>query len=138
MKTLHIEWKNVNLQGQTCERCGDTGATLRDVVAGMNRSCCGERTRFELTETKLGKAGVPESNMILIEGRPLESFLSAAQATTTPCASCGDLLGEPTDCRAIEADGTTHDAIPAELIRAALCEAAACCDDIRAEECGCR
>jgi hypothetical protein len=138
MKTLNIEWKHVNLGGQTCDRCGDTGETLRGVVAELNHSRCGESTRFELRETKLGRGGVPESNVILVNGRPLESFLPGARVTTTGCDSCGELLGEPTDCRALETGGVTHEAIPAELIRAALCKAAECSDEeSRQEQCAC-
>jgi hypothetical protein len=138
MKTLSVEWKHVNLGGQTCDRCGDTGETLRGVVAELNNSCCGERTRFELRETKLGRDGVPGSNAILVNGQPLESFLPDARVTTTGCNSCGELLGEPTDCRALETGGVTHEAIPAELIRAALCKAAECCDgEGRQDKCGC-
>jgi len=47
--------------------------TLRGVVAELNNSCCGERTRFELRETKLSRDGVPDSNVILVNGRPLDS-----------------------------------------------------------------
>jgi hypothetical protein len=138
MKTLNIEWKHVNLGGQTCDRCGDTGETLRDVIAELNNSCCGECTRIELRETKLDRDGVPESNFILIDGRPLESILPDARVKTSGCDSCGELLGEPTDCRALETGGMTHEAIPAGLIRAALCKAAECCDaESRQERCAC-
>ena len=44
MKTLRIEWKHLAKDGKTCERCGETGATLRRVIDGLRaelaEACC--------------------------------------------------------------------------------------------------
>jgi hypothetical protein len=128
MKAHHIEWKHLDRNGRTCDRCGDTGATLRAVVSELNTHCGGRGVHFHLTETRLGPDRLTESNVILVDGAPLESVIGA-QLTETECNSCGELLGEPTRCRAIVADGALHEAIPAELVRAALCQAAACCGE---------
>ena len=120
MKTHTIEWKHLDQNGRTCDRCHDTGANLRSVVRKLNTSLRSRRVRFRLKETRLKPSRLAESNSIIIDGRPLETLLPATRVTTTECGSCGELLGQPTDCRALTQNGQTYDTIPAELIHDAL------------------
>ena len=120
MKTHTIEWKHLDQNGRTCDRCHDTGANLRSVVRKLNTSLGSRRVRFRLKETRLKPSRLAESNSIIIDGRPLETLLPATRVTTTECGSCGELLGQPTDCRALTMDGQTYDTIPPELIHDAL------------------
>jgi hypothetical protein len=63
---------------------------------------------------------IPESNIILLNGVPIEEILPETRKVENCCTACGELLGAPTLCRAIVHDGETHDAIPASLIREAV------------------
>jgi hypothetical protein len=120
MKTHTIEWKHLDRNGRTCDRCHDTGANLRSVIRKLNTSLRSRRVRFRLKETLLKPDRLAESNSIIIDGQPLETLLPATRVTSTECGSCGELLGQATDCRAVTKDGTTHETIPAKMIRDAL------------------
>ena len=120
MKTHTVEWKHLDRNGRTCDRCHDTGANLRAVIRKLNTSFLSRRVRFRLKETLLKPDRLAESNSIIIDGQPLETILPATRVISTECGSCGELLGQATDCRAATKDGTTHETIPGEMIREAL------------------
>src|SRR5688572_12803283 len=124
MKTYTVEWKHLDRNGRTCDRCHDTGANLRAVVRKLNTSLSSRRVRFRVKETLLKPDRLAESNSIIIDGQPLETVLPATRVTTTECGSCGELLGQATDCRAVTNDGTIHETIPAEMIHDALSKVA--------------
>lgn len=123
MKTHTIEWKHLDRNGRTCDRCHETGANLRAVIRKLNTSLYSRRVRFSLKETLLKPDRLAESNSIIIDGQPLETLLPATRVTSTECGSCGELLGQATDCRAVTKDGTIHETIPAKMIHDALCKA---------------
>jgi hypothetical protein len=137
MKTHTIEWQRLVQQGRTCERCHDTGATLRRVVRELNTRCSKAGVRFRLKTIRLTASRMADSNVILIDGEPLEQLAPGVRVTKTDCPSCGELIGQPAQCRAVVADGRTHEAVPAELIRAAVCRAADCCGERCDCDCGC-
>ena len=120
MKTHTIEWKHLDQNGRTCDRCHDTGTNLRTVIRKLNSSLRSRRVRFRFKETLLNADHLTESNSIIIDGQPLEKILPATRVTTTECGSCGELLGQATDCRALTKDGRIHETIPADMIQRAL------------------
>jgi hypothetical protein len=126
MKTLTIEWKHLDRDGTTCDRCADTGRTLRKAVRELNRNCRRCSVRFRLKETRLTGKRIVESNAIHIGGRPLESLLRGVKARETACGSCSELLGKPTSCRALRKGGRDLEAVPSKWIRQAACRAAGC------------
>jgi ribosomal protein S14 len=123
MKTHTIEWKHLDRNGRTCDRCQETGTNVRAVIRKLNNSLRAQRVRFRLKETLLEPDRLAESNSIIIDGQPLETLLPATRVTTTECGSCGELLGQATDCRAVTKNGRTHETIPEEIIQDALCKA---------------
>lgn len=127
MKTLTIEWKHLDMDGATCVRCRDTGKTLAEVVGELANECREAGVQVVFRETALGADRIRESNEILFNGVPLEDLLPGAVAGENACQSCCDLLGQETSCRTVESGGTTYEAIPESLIRAAACRAAGCC-----------
>lgn len=127
MKNITIEWRHLDVDGNTCERCGDTGSEIRQAVASLNNECAPAGTEFTLVETPLTADALAESNAILIDGHYLESLLPEAERGDSSCQSCGDLVGEKVDCRTVEFDGQRHETIPAEFIRNAVCKVADCC-----------
>ncbi|TCS71740.1 small redox-active disulfide protein 2 [Sulfuritortus calidifontis] len=116
MATLDIEWRHLVAHGNTCARCDDTGSALRQTLARLAAELAAAGIDVQFRETALGPEQLPESNLVLIDGRPLEDWLGA-RATETHCASCCELVGEAVCCRAIELNGTIYEAIPEALIR---------------------
>ncbi|MDD4474968.1 MAG: DUF2703 domain-containing protein [Eubacteriales bacterium] len=52
MKQLIIEWKHLDVKGETCERCYDTGENLAAEVKRLNRSIQPQGIDVEYIETK--------------------------------------------------------------------------------------
>jgi len=127
VKTLEIEWRHLDQDGRTCLRCSDTLQSLQQVVAQLSAECAPRGVAVAYRETKLPPERLPESNLILFDGVPLESVLPGAVASENECSSCGDLCGQPSLCRTVAVGGHTFEAIPATLIRQAACAAAQCC-----------
>lgn len=127
MQTIDIEWRHLDVGGETCERCGDTGSMLRELVGAMNRECMPKGTSINLRETRLGPERIAESNIVLIDGQPLEAVQPAISVGVSSCGSCGDLTGRDEVCRTIEVDGKVHEVPPPYLIRNHICRIADCC-----------
>jgi len=128
MQKLAIEWKHIELNGETCLRCTDTGEALDQVVEQLADECRESGWDISFRETIVGIEDLADSNLILLNGHPLESILPGAAASESQCESCCDFTGDPlTCCRTIEIDGFSFEGIPAHLIRQAVCELADCC-----------
>lgn len=128
MKTLEIEWRHLDIDGNTCIRCSDTVEALDKVVAELAEECrpCGWDIKFR--ETKLTEKEISESNIILLNGIPIEKILPNSVAGESHCQSCGELTANSsTCCRTIESDGKSYESIPSYLIRQAVCEITQCC-----------
>lgn len=123
MTDLTIEWRHYEKEGATCVRCSATGMTLEEVISELRDELAGRGVRVAFVETKLGEEQIPESNIILFNGIPLEDLLSGATTSENACASCSCLTGTATSCRTVEYAGKTYEDIPAELIRAAAYKA---------------
>ena len=128
MKTLEIEWRHLDKDGRTCLRCSDTLQSLQQVIQQLAAECAPHGVEIVYRETKLPIEQLPESNLILFNGIPLEAALPGASASESECQSCGDLCGESSVCRTVSVGGQTFEAIPAALIRQAACAVAQCVD----------
>lgn len=118
MKTLKIEWKHLDVEGETCDRCYDTGENLVQEVKRLNRALQPLGIEAELTETKLDDAQIPQSNTILFNGIPIEDILNI-EVSENYCDSCTNLLGTKTYCRTVTFEGSEYEDIPAKAIRLA-------------------
>ena len=128
MKTLEIEWKHFEKEGNTCIRCSDTGQALNKVAAELAEECRPYGWDIKFKETKLAEKGISESNVILLNGKPIEKILQDSVAGESYCQSCCELTGNSsTSCRTIEFDGKIYESIPSYLIRQAVCTIARCC-----------
>ena len=125
-KTLTIEWKHLARDGRTCERCGETGAAVREAVRHLKQHCRPQGVKIELRETKLPKSRLAESNVLLFNGVPLEQLIAGAKTGKNQCGSCSDLLGTETQCRTVQHGGRTLEAIPSRLILQAACRSLDC------------
>jgi hypothetical protein len=107
-----VEWRHYDKDGLTCNRCCGTGANLRQVVVDY----AGRGVLIELQEILLPFERISESNLVLINGVPLEQLLAGATGESE-CASCGCLAGQSTQCRTVEYDGETFEELTPELLR---------------------
>ncbi|MFA4884462.1 MAG: DUF2703 domain-containing protein [Desulfotomaculaceae bacterium] len=118
MKTLKIEWKHLDVEGETCNRCYDTGENLNQEVKRLNRALQPQGIEVEWFETKLDDTQIPQSNTILFNGVPIEDILNI-EVSQNYCDSCTTLLGNETYCRTIRYEGDEYEDIPAKAIRQA-------------------
>ncbi len=118
MKKLIIEWKHLDVKGETCDRCYDTGENLASEVKRLNRSLKPSGIDVEYIETKLDDTEIQKSNIILFNGIPIENILNI-KVTENYCESCSALLGSKTYCRTIVFEGNEYEDIPAKAIRQA-------------------
>ncbi len=120
MKQLEIEWRHLEKDGRTCDRCGDTGLELRSAVSALKHSLNEAGWEIVFKETFLTEEQIPDSNMILLNGIPIEEILPQAKKSESCCVSCKDLLGTSILCRAIEREGIIYETIPSAMIREAV------------------
>ena len=122
-KILEIGWTRLLSRGKTCPRCGSTGKEVDKAVSTLRRSLSplGIKVILEKKELSLPKfkKAPLASNKILINGRPLESWLGGKTGKSTCCSVCG-----PSKCRTVETGGKIFETIPARMIvRAGLAAA---------------
>jgi len=115
MKKLIIEWQRLVQNNTTCPRCADTEVEigkayikLKEALKYFNIEVLLEK--HELTETEFNKNPLI-SNLILINGKPLEAWIGAETGQSKCCRVCGD-----EECRTIQFRGNIYEAIPENLI----------------------
>jgi hypothetical protein len=118
MKKLIIEWKHLDVEGETCERCYDTGENLTQEVKRLNRALQPLGIEVEMIETKLDDTEIPQSNIILFNGVSIEDILNI-EVSKNYCDSCSNLLGTDIYCRTVKYEGNEYEDIPAKAIRQA-------------------
>ena len=114
--TLVIQWQRlVNDKGQTCDRCGDTGKSVKRARKQLASALKPLGIKVVLKTERLSfaefSASPSESNRIYLNGHPLEELLQAEVGSSLCCDACAD---QP--CRTVTVDGKTFEAIPPELI----------------------
>lgn len=119
MKKVMIEWRHLDVEGDTCERCYETGETLKAEVTRLNQALKSYDVRVEWFETNLDAADIEQSNMILIGGRPIETIIDL-KVEENFCSSCTDLVGRTSYCRSIVYNGKAYDDVPSFAIRDAV------------------
>jgi hypothetical protein len=120
MKKLTVEWRHYDKDGTTCDRCATTGTSVKEVISKLSEELAENDVDILFTETLLPAQLMTQSNMILINGVPLELILDNASADENHCESCSCLTGAETSCRTVEHEGITYEDIPEELIRKAI------------------
>lgn len=119
MKTLLIEWRHLDVDGETCERCSQTGLALVEETRLLNRKLESRDVKIKLKETKIKKERISESNLILIDDVPIEKIIDI-KLVESFCRSCSDLVGSDTYCRAVYYRGKKYDDVPRVAIREAV------------------
>ncbi len=127
MNKVMVEWFHLDVNGETCDRCSGTGEELRAIVEKLNEECNGRGVSVELRETLLGPLEIEKSNLIEVDGRPIENVLKGASTSLSNCETCGELVGEHTSCRTVVQFGVVYETVPQRLVRDAVCRSAECC-----------
>lgn len=115
MKKLIIKWQRLVQNNTTCPRCADTGLEIEKAYIKLKESLKHFNIevlleKHELTETEFNKNPLI-SNLILINDKPLEAWISAETGQSKCCSVCGD-----EECRTIQFRGNIYEAIPENLI----------------------
>jgi hypothetical protein len=118
-KNLTIEWRHLEVGGETCDRCAGTYGNILDAITELEKDHQVEGVLVEIIDTALSQDRLGESNMVLINGVPIEQLLSA-EVQYTECSSCSDLIGSAACCRAVTTGETTAGTLPVEMIRTAI------------------
>lgn len=138
MKTLTILWQRlVDASGGTCPRCSTTQQQVERAVERLKAALAplGVEPRLETREIAPQdfRAQPLESNRIWIGGEPLEAWLNGTAGASRCCKACGDA-----ECRTLEVDGTSYEAIPESLlVRAGLIAASRLLDPTPQPGAGC-
>jgi hypothetical protein len=115
-----LEWRHLDLGQSFCGHCSDTGVNLWEVITNLGQEHLLDDVELELENTILPPEQFEESNIVLINGVPVEKILGA-EVTFPGCTSCQDLNGEACHIhRAAPGRENVFKAIPAEILRAAI------------------
>jgi len=115
-KSLVIETTALRVDGETCERCGDTVEAVRSAVAQLETVLTPLGVRVTLIEHAVGADNLEGSNSVMINGRSLEEWIGA-ERVSADCPSCTDLVGEATCCGAVSVGGTIQESFSVEQVR---------------------
>jgi hypothetical protein len=116
---LIIEWKHLDVEGETCERCAGTIQEIHRAVESLQKEGKLEGITVRIRDTPLGADRIAESNAILINGVPIEAIVEGTVRETS-CPSCSTLTGQESCCRALDVGGTQYEQVPTDIIRSAV------------------
>jgi hypothetical protein len=124
-REIVVEWKHIGKDVEnTCERCGETGRAVLDVIERIRPILEEEGITVRLIETVLDNEAIRESNSILFNGVLLEDLIEGLAVISTPCCSCACITGQDdVECRAVEYGGERYESIPPDLIARAVLKA---------------
>lgn len=123
LEYLSIEWRHLDVEGETCLRCSETGKTVQMVIEDLIRELEPKGVRISFLETKLPESQVAQSNLILFNDMALEDLVPEMKISDNYCESCSCLTGKETYCRTIEYKGKVYEEVPEEVIRQAAFKA---------------
>jgi hypothetical protein len=129
MKVLTVRWQRlVSPEGRTCDRCAATGQEVEAAVQVLTEVLRPLGIEPDLEVVEIDPDAFADdpgaSNRIWVAGRPLEEWIGAEVGRSKCCSVCGDA-----DCRTIQVDGSSFEAIPQRLIlKAALVAASTMLD----------
>lgn len=107
-------------EGKTCRRCADTGTNIKKAIEALRTELNSVGVNIEFREIKLPPDRISESNEILLNGDPLESFIADAKTGENECKSCSNLLGKSASCRTVCCGEAVFEDVPEDIIRQAV------------------
>lgn len=120
MKKILIEWKYYAKNGGTCLRCSGTRTNLSSALKELKEDLIKKDIHLEFKETVLPESKIPQSNIILIDGVPIEELLPDTARGENKCCSCSNICGKPTNCRTLNQRDLVFEEIPTRLIKEAV------------------
>ena len=116
MQTIRIVWQRLlSLQGQTCDRCAATELALQQAVATLQQALAPLQMQVEFHAQAMTLEQFNQdpgaSNRIWVADKPLETWLGASIGASPCCSVCGDA-----QCRTLECNHQSYEAIPSQLI----------------------
>ena len=120
MRKVLIEWRYFSKNGKTCSGCRETKNNLDSAIEELTDELTPKGIKLEFVKKVLPQSQIKESNIILINGVPLEDIVPNTAKGKSECCSCGDLCGKPTDCRTVNQGQSVFEEIPASLIKEAV------------------
>lgn len=118
MKQVRILWQRLLAGAETCERCGDTGQSVRRAAEVLRAELAPLGIAVELEEKALLPSApglLDESNRVFFNGVAMEELLGA-EVGRNHCQSCCEILGGQVDCRTLVVDGREFEALPEFLL----------------------
>lgn len=116
---LVVEWRHLDPGETLCGRCTDTGANLLNAIVQMGREHLLDGVEVEVINTILPPDKVHESNIVLINGVPLEKILDR-DFPSAECTGCPDFPREEVRCRPEPAERDVFAALPEAMLREAI------------------
>jgi hypothetical protein len=115
---LIIEWRHLDVENETCDRCYDTGENLNHEVKRLNKILQPIGIEVEFIDTKLNDQQIQESNTIYFNEIPIENILDI-EVSENYCEPCTSILGRKTYCRTVIFEENEYEDVPAKAIRQA-------------------
>jgi len=121
VKDIEVVWQRYVKDGNTCNRCDQTGRNIQRTVEQLNKELAPDGVEISFITKELGEEEIPESNRVFVNGEPIECTVPGVRVYMNDCESCcGMASGKGVKCRAIEYNGRQSDELPEELIRSAI------------------
>jgi hypothetical protein len=118
-----VEFDYLSVDGNTCDRCGDTHDAVRAAVSDARAALPSSVAVIDYLECELTPGRLDDSNRVLVNGRPAEEWLGGV-SVMSDCPSCSDLVGESVCCREIEVGGVRTEAVGRDVVFDAIMAAA--------------
>jgi hypothetical protein len=117
MKTITVEWKHYDKDGETCLRCDKTGKNVEKAIKETKKDF--RDIKINYIETMLEAKDMKLSNSLLINNELIENILGI-KSSENYCHSCTCLEGTNTNCRTIKANDRIYEEVPTEFIILAM------------------
>jgi len=117
-----VEFDYLTVDGDTCERCGDTRDAVRAAVADARAALPSSVAMIDYLERELTPGRLADSNRVLVNASGRGVAGRSQRDERLP--SCGELVGEPVCCREIEVAGVRTEAVGRDVVFDAIMAAA--------------
>jgi len=119
---IHIEWFRLTVGGKTCPRCTETENEIEQSFLPLKNLAEMLEMKITLEKHELSEDAFfknpRNSNMILINKKPIEKILGGEVGASKCCDVCGDR-----DCRTLVLDNSTFEVVTKEIfIKAVMIE----------------
>lgn len=128
-RDLIIQWKHIEVEGETCVRCALTCENIGMAIINMEEIFEKYNVTALFEDTVIPVSDLKNSNTVLIHNIPIEEILQNYKVSESECQSCCSILGNgksdgndvKTYCKTIIDDsGNVNEEISEKLIEKAI------------------